>query len=540
MSTDAAIDLELDDTTADAPAIIEARGYQEDAVGAIFKRWRNDQSTLLILPTGCGKTIVAGMVAHKIKDDLGERILFLAHREELINQAAAKFLRLGLDCQIEMAEQKAARHNDLTGVSDVVIGTVQSIQGRRLASWRPDAFGLIITDEAHHGRAKTYKAIYKHFPDAKHLGITATPDRGDGKNLGALYESIAYEYSLRQAITEGYLVELKTARLYTDVCLQGLKSTGGDFADGDLAERISPAIEVLADAMRQEIGNRPTVVFLPDVGCAEMMADALRKKGIAASDISGRMPKKRRRQVLAEFHAGDHQVLCCCDLLTEGWDCPKVSCIVICRPTRKRSRYAQMVGRGTRPDLQSGKENLLIVDFAWETTSGHELCTAFDLFDDSSLDEDVLHEANQKCKTCTSTDLMEALAEAERTVRDRKLKATVTGRTAKYSRIIFDPVGVSAIMKIPVRQSIDYGGHAASPRQLDFLRDLGVTDNIERLSSIGASRRIAYLEQRRRAGLATVKQVALLQCLGVNQDHSLTLEKRDASDLIDLLRKRRP
>jgi superfamily II DNA or RNA helicase len=538
------LDPDLDLTTADdetehpAPAPLEAREYQEAGVEAIFSAWQRSQATLLILPTGTGKTIVAAMVCRRIADESGDRTLFLAHREELINQAASRFSRFNLDWSIEMAQQKAPKLDPILGVSDVVIATVQSLQGPRLESWPPDSFGCIITDEAHHARARSYRRIYQRFPHARHLGMTATADRGDGKNLGAIYESIAYEYSLRQAITEGQLCPLLTVRLYTTVNLEDIKTTGGDFNDGDLAARVSPHIEELADAMRQELGARPTIVFVPDVGCAEIMADALRKKGLAAADVSGRTPRLQRRALLEEFTRGVHQVLVCCDLLIEGWDCPRVSCVVICRPTRKRSRYAQMVGRGTRLDPASDKQNCLIIDFAWETTADHALVTPFDLFDDSSLDEEVLDEARKKPKETGPIDVMDRINDAEQAVRQAKLKARITGKIALYHRFSYDPVGVGTIMRLPVRHSLDYEGRPASDKQLSFLHDLGMTD-CTGLTSIGASRRIAYLEERRRTGLATVRQVALLQCLGVDQDTSLALSVRDASDLITILKTQR-
>jgi superfamily II DNA or RNA helicase len=501
---------------------VQDRPYQAISRDKCFERWQGgDRSTLLVLPTGTGKTVVAGLVARAARDDHARRCLFLAHREELITQAADKLARVGLTTAIEMGPSRAREgYHGFLGKPDVVIATVQTLQGRRLESWDPDEFGMIICDEAHHARAKSYRTVFDHFRDHWLLGITATPDRGDNKNLGAVFDSLAYEYTLREAILDEYLVPIVAARLVTGVDLKDIRTTGGDYNDAELAARIAPFVEQLADATAREIGDRPAVVFCPDVRSSEAMADALTFKGIAARAVSGAMDKSQRRETLHDFHARKFQAIVCCDLLTEGWDEPQVSCVVICRPTRRRNRYAQMIGRGTRPDPDTGKRDCLVIDFAWETTSPHELCTTIDLFDDSHHDEAVrvLAAAIVAAARGQAVDPREALDQAERRIdARRRLRLPLTGlHPARYRKLVYDPVGVGALVGFKLKARwVDGAGPPATERQRRYLRDLGV-DRLERLSRKGANELIAALQDRDIRGLSTPRQVAKLENFGVD------------------------
>jgi superfamily II DNA or RNA helicase len=544
----------------EAPNAVQERHYQSAAVEAAFARWEGgERDTLVILPTGTGKTVVAGKAARRALDEHGRRTLFLAHREELIRQAQDKLARFDLGCAVEMADERAHKSAALFGRPDVVIGTIQTLQDNRLASWPRDEFGLIITDEAHHARASSYKKIYNHFQGYWHLGITATPDRGDGKNLGAVYNSIAYEYSLRQAIEEGFLVPLTTARLMTGVDLNDIKTTGGDFNLADLEARISPFVEELADAIVKEAVARKTVVFCPDVGSSEAMADALSKKGMPAVAVSGKLPKHVRSRNLEEFAKDVHQAVVCCDLLIEGWDCPAVSCVVVCRPTKKRNRYAQMIGRGTRPDPGSGKADCLIIDFAWKTTAGHKLVKPIELFDDTQIPDRVLALAAQLMDDGLFADPKLAVEEADRLIseEDRKRRerereqrereerddeaiehlakrfnVRITGRQAEYRKIVYDPVGVGKLVGLPVKQGWDFdAGSPATEKQRALLERLGI-DDPSSFSKFGASKAIDHLLKRLEKGLATPKQVGTLVNLGVETADARAMTFTDASRAI--------
>jgi superfamily II DNA or RNA helicase len=530
-------------TDAPAPAVaFQERPYQraflegDDQFPGVLAAWSGgDDAVLGVLPTGTGKTVCAGLVARHAAG-LGRRTLFLAHREELITQAYHTLSACGLDCAVEMAEQSARRDRFFGSDPEVVIGTVQTLQGARLKTWPRREFQVLISDEAHHARAKSYRTIYDHFQHYQHLGITATADRGDGKNLGAVYTAVAYEYTLRRAILDGYLAPLLTVRLQTDIDLKDIRTTGGDWSAAELEEKIGPHVEALCAAARDEFGDRPTLVFTPDVGSAEAAADALHKLGTPARAVSGRMPRVERREVLRAFAAGEYQALTCCDLLIEGWDCPRVAAIVVMRPTRQRSRYAQMIGRGTRPSPSTGKANCLIIDFAWETTHGHELVVPVHLFDDTSLDDDVVEEAARLMRGDGARDPMAALEEAERIVRDRRtLQVRLTGKRTGARKFTYDPVGVGGLMAIPIKQSWDFNPqNPATTRQLDYLRKLGVAEPGE-LSKTGASKMIDALAGRISKSLASVRQVKYLIDLGVDPDAAREMTFAEASATISRL-----
>jgi superfamily II DNA or RNA helicase len=493
------------------------------------------------MPVGTGKTVCAGLVARRALDELGRRTLFLAHREELIHQAATTLSRFGLECAIEMGDQRyddALKAGRLFGTTpDVCVATVQTMQGNRLLRRARDEFGVIITDEAHHARAKSYRRVFDHFNDYYHLGITATPDRGDGQNLGAVYQAIAYEYSMRQAINDGYLVPIVTARLPCGVNLEDIKTTGGDYNQGELEERIAPHIEALCDVVQKEIGGRQTVIFTPDVGSAEAAASVLDQMGVSARAVSGRMAKVDRRDTLGAFAAREFQAIVCCDLLIEGWDCPAVSCVVVMRPTKQRGRYVQMIGRGTRPYGANGeKPDLLVLDFAWETTSPHELVTSVELFDDSQLDDEVAEIAEELLATGKERDPLKAIDKAEEIKRERNtFKIKLTGKRTSYRKIVYDPVGVGAILGIPIKRGWDFNpASPATEKQLNLLRALKV-EQPEGLSKAGAGKLIDRLMKRRQAGLATIKQVEFMVSLGVDMKQAREMTFDQAHQSIDTI-----
>lgn len=509
------------------------RPYQVQAVQSIFVEFEKGiRSTLLVLPTGTGKTVCSGMVAERFKEESqGSKILFLAHREELIEQAANKISPFGLSVGIEMAAFNAlADQKNMGSHYDVVVGSVQSMQRDRLAEWPQRHFGLIITDEAHHARARTYGHIYEHFNEARHLGITATPDRGDKKNLGAIFQSVAFNYKLRDAIKDKWIVPLETCLIYTDINLRSIRTTGGDYNQGDLEDAISPHIEWLADAVRQKIGSRQGVAFTPDVGSAEAFADAINQMGIPARAVSGKMPKKQRKEVLLQLRHQDIQLVACADLLVEGWDEPCVSCVANIRVTKKRNRYAQQAGRGTRPwDDWSRKSNCLIIDFDWDQDPEEKALRidSIDLFDDSEADQEVLNVAKALMKECGYTEPMAAVEEAEKIVKEKadeteriikdQLRIKLRGKIAEFKSYTFDPVGVGKILGIPISKGWDYNkSNPATDKQIAYLKRMGI-ESPEGLSKTGAGKAIGVLRKREESPIpmATPKQVGLAITLGV-------------------------
>lgn len=527
-----------------AEVSVKSRPYQELGVKNIFKEFQGGKdSTLCVMATGTGKTLVAGETAHKSFYEHGRRTLFLAHTDNLLYQAQNAFSRFGLETTIEMAELDGQEAHFFGSKPHVTLGSVQTLQRTRLQSWGKHAFGLIICDEAHHSRAQSYQNIFHHFKDYWHLGLTATPDRGDGKNLGAVYESVAFEYNLKNAIKDGWLAPIVQVVCKTSVDLSDIRTTGGDFNEGDLSERIAPYIEELVDATINEIGERKTVVFCPDVGSAQAAADIFRQKGKQAAWIAGmpRMNREEQKSVLNAYASGSLSVICGCDKLTEGWDDPPTSAVVIMRPTRKRSRFAQMVGRGTRKSPGTGKTDCMIVNFAWETTKGHELVSPFELFDDSETDDEVMEIAKALAAKPANRErsMMDIFDEAEQEFRQRSIiKIKMSGKKAEYSKFSFDPVGVSQLIGVNLKPDWHLNsGTPLSEKQHDFLRKLGM-DSTNGLNRMGASKTIDAMLERRKLGLASLKQVRYAITLGMDAGEARKMSFRDASKVIDELKRR--
>lgn len=345
---------------------MELRPYQEEARQKVQEEWESGKKrTLLVLPTGTGKTIVFSKI---IEDRVrkGERVLVIAHRGELLEQASDKLYKsTGLKTATEKAEQTS-----LGSFYRVVVGSVQTMQReKRLNQFPPEYFDTIVIDEAHHAISDGYQRVLQHFEDANVLGVTATPDRGDMRNLGSYFESLAYEYSLPEAIKSGYLNPIKALTIPLKLDLSNVKQQAGDFSTKDLGTALDPYLEQIAEEMKKQCFDRKTVVFLPLVKTSQKFRDILNQHGFKAAEVNGESGD--REQVLKDYEEGKYNVLCNSMLLTEGWDCPSVDCVIVLRPTKVRALYSQMVGRGTR--LAPGKKELLLLDFLWHTER-HELC----------------------------------------------------------------------------------------------------------------------------------------------------------------------
>ena len=407
---------------------MELRPYQAEAKAAVFEQWdKGTLKTLLVLPTGCGKTIVFAKVAEDCVRQ-GYRVLILAHRGELLEQAADKIKKsTNLGCATEKAEQTC-----LGSWFRITVGSVQSMQReKRLSQFSENYFNVIIIDEAHHCISDGYQKVLKHFPSAKVLGVTATPDRGDMRNLGEFFESLAYEYTLPKAIREGYLSPIKAMTIPLQLDLSGVSIQSGDFKAGDIATALDPYLHQIADEMMKYCRDRKTVVFLPLVKTSQKFKEILNEKGFKAAEVNGE--SKDRAEVLEAFDKGEYNVLCNSMLLTEGWDCPSVDCVIVLRPTKVRSLYSQMVGRGTR--LCEGKSHLLLLDFLWHTER-HELCHPADLICEKKevarkMTENLegtagcpmdLEEAERKASEDVIAEREESLAKQLQEMRTRKKK----------------------------------------------------------------------------------------------------------------------
>ena len=506
---------------------MELRPYQEEAKNAIFEQWKNGtRRTLLVLPTGCGKTIVFA----KVTEDCvrhGNRVLVLAHRGELLDQAADKIRKTtGLGCAVEKAEESCQG-----SWFRIVVGSVQTLmREKRLNQFPEDYFNTIIVDEAHHCISDSYQRVLKHFPDANVLGVTATPDRGDMQNLGQYFESLAYEYTLPKAIKEGYLSPIKALTIPLKIDMSGVSVQAGDFKIGEIGTALDPYLEGIAAEMEKYCQDKKTVVFLPLVKTSQKFRDILNEHGFKAAEVNG--DSQDRAEILRDFESGKYNVLCNSMLLTEGWDCPGVDCIVVLRPTKVRSLYCQMVGRGTR--LSPGKDHLLLLDFLWHTER-HELCHPASLICESEEVAQRMTE-NLKKEAGYPVDLEEAEEKASQDVvaqREEALAKQLAEMRRRKKKLV-DPLQFE--MSI---QAEDLSGYIpsfgweigpATENQKKTLEKLGILpDQIENAGK--AAKLLDRLDKRRQEGLTTPKQIRFLEGRGFQ--HVGTWQFDTARKLID-------
>ena len=506
---------------------MELRPYQQEAEDSIFKEWENGiHKTLLVLPTGCGKTIVFAKVTEECVRQ-GNRVLILAHRGELLEQAADKIRKAtGLGCATEKAEETC-----LGSWFRITVGSVQSLMREsRLSRFPEDYFDTIIIDEAHHCISDSYQRVLHHFPEARVLGVTATPDRGDMKNLGQVFESLAYEYTLPRAIKEGYLSPIKAVTIPLKVDLTGVGVQSGDFKAGDLGTALDPYLEGIAEEMGKYCRDKKTVVFLPLVKTSQKFRDILNSHGFQAAEVNGE--SRDRAEILKDFDSGRYNVLCNSMLLTEGWDCPSVDCIVVLRPTKVRSLYCQMVGRGTR--LAEGKDHLLLLDFLWHTER-HELCHPASLICESEEVARKMTENLEKDAGCLM-DLEEAEQQAASDVVAQREEALAKklAEMKRRKRKLVDPLQFE--MSIQAEDLSGYvpafGWEMAPPseKQKQTLEKLGILpDEIDNAGK--ASKLLDRLDKRRQANLTTPKQIRFLE--GKGFQHVGTWSFDSARKLID-------
>ena len=453
-------------------------------------------------------------------------MLVLAHRGELLEQASDKLAQAtGLRCATEKADESC-----LGSWYRVVVGSVQSLmREKRLSRFAHDYFQTIVVDEAHHVLSDGYQRVLDHFGQAKVLGVTATPDRGDMRNLGQCFQSLAYEYTLPKAIREGFLSPIKALTIPLKLDLTGVGVQSGDFKAGDLGTALDPYLEQIADEMTRHCSDHKTVVFLPLVKTSQKFRDILLRHGFRAAEVNG--TSQDRTQILSDFDTGKYNVLCNSMLLTEGWDCPSVDCIVVLRPTKVRSLYSQMVGRGTR--LFRGKDHLLLLDFLWHTER-HELCHPANLICENEevarkMTENIeaagcpvdIEQAEQKASEDVVAQREEALAKQLHEMRRRKQR-------------LVDPLQFE--MSIQAEDLTGYtpafGWEMGPPSdaQKNTLEKLGILpDQIE--SAGKAKLLLDRLGARREAGLTTPKQIRFLEGRGFR--HVGTWSFESAKHMID-------
>lgn len=411
----------------------------------------------------------------------------------------------GLTTATEKAEQSCIGKWDR-----IIVGSVQSLcRDSRLSLFNKTYFDTIIIDEAHHALSNSYQAILNYFDEADVLGVTATPDRADMKNLGQAFDSLAYEYTLREAISSRYLVKIQVQTLPLHIDFTNVKMTAGDFQAGDVGRVLDPYLEQIADTLR-DYKDRKIVVFLPLIETSQKFCNMLIERGFNAAEVNGN--SENRNEITEDFANDKYNVLCNSMLLTEGWDCPSVDCVIVLRPTKSRALYTQMIGRGTR--LCEGKDHLLVLDFLWHYEK-HSLCRPAHLIAKS---DDVADKMTQILET-SSMGLEDAEAQAERDViaeREAALANELAAMRKKKAKLV-DPLQFEfSIQAEDLTHYVPTFGWQVSSitdKQKKTIEDFGLNpDTIEDAGK--ASLLIDRLHKRKAEGLSTPKQIRFLENKG--------------------------
>ena len=515
---------------------------------------------LIVLPTGTGKTVVfASLINHWIANQLG-RVLVLAHREELIQQACNKIAEVtGEVPDIEMGDLRADQCSLHTRTAAVVSSVQTMCRPSRHGRFDTSEFTLMIIDEAHHATAPTYRRIIAYFgqnPDLKILGVTATPDRADRAALGQVFETVAFEYGIQQAIEDGYLAKIDQRFVHVEgLDLSGCRQTKGDLNEGDLSE-IMQAEKVLHGVVHPTIqlaGDVPTLVFASSVAQAERMAEIFnRHRPESAMCLHGNTPRDERRHKLKAFSRGEFQFLCNCGLFLEGFDETSIGVVAMARPTKSRSLYAQAVGRGTRPlpglvdglehaeqrrraIAMSSKPSVLVLDFVGNSGC-HKLVSTADILGgkfEEAIVEAATAEAKKKSARGDSSDMLDELVKAKQRSEDEAKRR----RASVVAKAQFNVTSVNAFDvfdKAPRREPGWLKGKRPSEKQVATLRRFKVPDKaIEAMSFSQANQMVDLLMKRMRDGRCSYKQAALLKKYGYGTDVSFS----EASVIIDALAK---
>lgn len=489
------------------------RPYQLEAISAVERQFGHVDSTLVVLPTGTGKTVCFAALA-RWTVSRGRRVLVLAHRTELLEQARNKLVDVGVWAAIEKADRRA-------GLASVVVASVQTLRGKRLAQLDAKQFGLVVVDESHHAAAASYRAILDHFGSCKILGVTATPDRADGKALGEIFDSVAYRYELRDAIRDRWLAPIVARRIVLQgVDLSSVRSRAGDLASDELAAVMATDEAVLGVVvpLLEQAGDRRTIVFAVDVAHARAITEAINARRPNAARLAhGELEDHERRQILVDYARGDFQFLVNCALYTEGFDEPSVSCVAIARPTKSRALFVQMVGRGTRllglsydASVAAGKSDCLILDFTGNA-GRHRLVTPIDCLAPGDVTEDVRAEAERMVKE-DEVDLETVFDEAREAIEQRRREYRASA-TARYFAQDVDPFFGE---ELPGEILEAWALEPATPDERRALLDLGFKGLPPNLCKGDAKRMFLAVEGRSKKGLCSLRQAKQLARCGID------------------------
>lgn len=355
------------------------RKYQRETIEAV-KRSRKSgiNHQIAVLATGTGKTVIFSHLISDLIKETGKKALIIAHREELLDQAKNKLLKIDPTLKVDVEQANKYASND----SDVIVASVPTL-GRtnsdRIKRFNPRDFCIVVIDEAHHAAADTYKNVLRYFGILKSepasdwnknlllLGVTATPSRADNQGLDVVFDTVTYEYGIITGIQEGFLSRIRAFRVNTDTDLTSIHKVGGDFNQGELAEAVNNDDRngLIIKAYKAIVPNKQALCFAVDVEHTKELCNSFNRAGIPCGFVTGAISKEERHETLRKFSTGELKVVVNCMVLTEGFDEPSIEAILMARPTQSGILFQQMVGRGTR--ICEGKENLTVIDFVDNT-----------------------------------------------------------------------------------------------------------------------------------------------------------------------------
>lgn len=526
------------------------RPYQQDAVNAACDRLTKDRSTVLVLPVGTGKTVVFSHIAHRLST---KRTLVLAHRRELVHQAADK-LRLvtGRQPCVEMAMERAINTPLATSM---VVSSIQTLS-KRLKKLNPLDFDLIVVDEVHHIVSKSYRKVIDHWrttnPSIMLLGVTATPKRADKVALGSVFSTVAYELPMLEAIREGWLCPIVSRTVKdVEVDFSGISTVAGDFNQGELAKVMEHErpIHRVAATIRDLVGHRKCITFTVTVEQAKMVTEVVRRYGISAEVVSGKTPTKERDAILSKYRTGEITCLVNCNVFTEGFDAPETAAIVLARPTKSVGAFTQMVGRGLRPlpgvvdGVDSGfdravainaspKPHCDVIDFTG-TMGKHKLVRCVDILGGKWSDS-VKSKVTSRTEKDESVNLIAALDDEKR----EEIEAVKRRNVRRLSQVIGVPKykleKVDLFGKHQTPPGVNhskYTGNLATDAQVAALRRMGYPID-PGMTKKRAGQILSELIQSRRHGPPSQKQRMVLNRYGINAPTFAV-----ASEMIDKLKK---
>lgn len=496
--------------------------FQALALDKIWTAFDEFQRVLLVAPTGSGKTIIFAKCAEKVEG----RSLILAARDELVQQAVDKLrFATGIEAEVEKAERRASLD------ARVVVGSVATLMRRNRRDHFPkDHFKLIVVDEAHHALADSYQFILNYF-EAKVLGVTATPGRGDKKNLGKFFQTIAHEIGLLELIKKGYLSRITIKTVPIKIDLNGVDVVDGDYDKDQLDSTITPYLRAIAEEVAVNACFRRTLVFLPLIKTSVAFVEICRGMGLRAEHIDGN--SEDRNQKLSRFARGEFDILSNAMLLIEGYDCPPIDCIVPLRPTRMNGLYCQMVGRGTRITL--GKDELLLLDFLW-LHEQHQLARPAHLIAGNDRIAQEISNVSADGKARDMFDLeREAIVNLDAQLqREATLREGLKENQHKQRRLIdaFEfCVSMKDVETAEYEPSMPWEFSAPTDPQKKVLKRIGIDpDSIKTKGH--ASKILDRIFQRSNLKLATPKQLALLRKHGHPAPETATF--KEAGEFLDV------